>query len=51
MRVNGWTIYTDLSAKAWRCLHPSSKSDKAASWKKDVHAAWEKVQNTTNTEL
>ena len=51
MRVNGWTVYTDLNAKAWRCKHPSSRCDKAASWKTGVHAAWEKVQHIVNTEL
>ena len=51
MRINGWTIYTDLNARAWRCKHPTSRCDKAASWKADVRVAWEKVQQIVNTEL
>ena len=51
MRINGWTIYTDLNARAWRCKHPTSRCDKAASRKADVRVAWEKVQQIVNTEL
>ena len=51
MRINGWTIYTVLNARAWRCKHPTSRCDKAAFWKADVRVAWEKVQQIVNTEL
>ena len=51
MRINGWTIYTDLNAKAWRCKHPTFLYYKAASWEADVRVAWEKVQQIVNTEL
>ena len=43
-----WKVYTDMTKSAWRCRHPSNKSDIACSWKVSPAAAWLKVLKVVN---
>eukprot|EP00973_Karenia_brevis_P012279 1666936-Karenia_brevis.AAC.1 len=37
---NGWSVYTDVKQKKWRCKKIGERKDTASSWVKDKEAAW-----------